>query len=198
MTPSRLASAAPAAPDRARRAFTLVEILIVVVVMALLASLVVPSLANATAPLPRAVSDLLEADFRRARVEAIGTVREIHMVAGADRDRWWLQPAGPLNSASALPASLRILGNGNLSPFAGLRLEPTIDSKTLSSGPASFAVFSTEGLRTMTRLELELVASVNSQALIRWEARPQRTQLVELPPKNEKDKKDEAKATSAK
>ena len=198
MTPSRLASAAPAAPDRARRAFTLVEILVVVVVMAILASLVVPSLANATAPLPRALSDLLEADFRRARVESIGTVREIHMVAGADRDRWWLQPAGPLDSASALPASLRILGNGNLSPFAGLRLEPTIDSTTPSSGPASFAVFSTEGLRTRTRIELELVASVNSQALIRWEAQPQRTQLVELPPKNEQDRKNEANATSAK
>jgi hypothetical protein len=39
---------------------------------------------------------------------------------------------------------------------------------------------------------------VNSQALIRWEAQPQRTQLVELPPKNEQDRKNEAKATSAK
>lgn len=87
MTPPRPDLTAPIAPNRARRAFTLVEILVVVVVMAILASLVVPSLANATAPLPRALSDLLEADFRRARVESIGTVREIHMVAGADRDR---------------------------------------------------------------------------------------------------------------
>lgn len=174
----------------ARRAFSLVEVLIVVLVLAILASLVVPSLANATAPLPRTIADLLEADFRRARTEAIGTVREMQMVVGADRDRWWLQPSGPLEPARAVPASMRILGNDNLAPFAGIRLEPTIDGRTPSNGPVAFAIFSTEGLRTATRLDLALVAAANAQTLIEWRAQPQRSQLTEVDP-NDDDQDDD-------
>lgn len=171
----------------ARRAFSLIEVLIVVLVLAILASLVVPSLANATAPLPRTIADLLEADFRRARTEAIGTVREMHMVVGADRDRWWLQPSGPLEPVRALPASMRVLGNDNLAPFAGIRLEPTIDGRTPSTGPVAFAIFSTEGLRSASRLELALVAAANAQTLIEWRVRPQRSQLTEVNPNDDDD-----------
>ncbi|MEY3142676.1 MAG: hypothetical protein RLY21_1169 [Planctomycetota bacterium] len=171
----------------ARRAFSLIEIVIVVLVLAILASLVVPSLANATAPLPRTIADLLEADFRRARTEAIGTVREMQMVVGADRDRWWLQPTGPLDAARAMPTSLRILGNGNLAPFAGIRLEPTIDGRIPSNGLVAFAIFSTEGLRSDSQLELALVATATAQTLIQWRVQPQRSQLTEVDPNDDDD-----------
>jgi Tfp pilus assembly protein FimT len=163
---------------------------IVVLVLAILASLVVPSLANATAPLPRTIADLLEADFRRARTEAIGTVREMQMVVGADRDRWWLQPTGPLDAARAMPTSLRILGNGNLAPFAGIRLEPTIDGRIPSNGLVAFAIFSTEGLRSDSQLELALVATATAQTLIQWRVQPQRSQLTEVDPNDDDDDDD--------
>ena len=179
-----------------RRAFTLIEILLVVLVVAILASLVIPNLANATAPLPRTIADLLEADFRRARTEAIGTVREMHMVLDADRDRWWLQPSGPVDQARALPASMRVLGQGNLASFAGLRLEPTIDGRTAPTGAVAFAIFGTDGLRTNSRLELALVASAGAETLIQWRVQPQRSQVAEVRPEEERDEEDEGDATT--
>ena len=174
-----------------RRAFTLVEVLIVVLVVAILASLVVPSLANATAPLPRTIADLLEADFRRARIEALGTVGQMQLVLGADRDRWWLQPAGQLDPARALPTSLRVLGNDNLAPFAALALEPTIDGVTPALGPVAFAVFTADGLRTGSRLELALVARATGGTLIEWRVQPQRSQLTEIQADDDDDDDDE-------
>jgi prepilin-type N-terminal cleavage/methylation domain-containing protein len=173
-----------------RRAFTLVEVLIVVLLLGILASLVVPSLANATAPLPRTVADLLEADFRRARIEALGAVAQMQLVVGADRDRWWLQPAGQLDPSRALPTSLRVLGNGNLAPFAGLALEPTIDGVAATRGPVAFAVFTPEGLRTGSRLELALVARATGGTLIEWRVPPQRSQLTEIRPDGDDDEED--------
>ena len=167
---------------RARRAFSLVELFIVVVVLAILASLVMPSMANATAPLPRTVGDLLEADFRRARTEAIVNAREMHMVVSAARDRWWLQPAGPTDPALAAPTSMRILGNGNLAPFAGIRLEPTIDGRAAAKSDVAFAIFGTEGLRSNSQLELELIDGAKGHTLIEWRVQPQRSQLVEVIP----------------
>jgi prepilin-type N-terminal cleavage/methylation domain-containing protein len=162
-----------------RRAFTLVEIMIVVLVLAILASLVVPTLANAAAPLPRAIADLLEADFRRARIESLGSVREIHMVIGGDRDRWWLQPAGAPRQAATLPSSMRVLGNGNLAPFAGCTREPIIDTNRAPTGPVAFALFSPDGLRSDTRLDLALVGARGAGTLLQWRVAPQRSQLIE-------------------
>lgn len=169
------------------RGFTLVEIMIVVLMLAILASLVGPTLANATAPLPRTIGDVLEADFRRARVEAISTVREMHLVVAADRAQWWLQPAGAPDAATALPSSTRILGLGNLAPFDGVLLEPTINGGKAPSAATPFAIFSTDGLRSSTRLEIALVNSATTKELIRWRAQPQRTQLTEVPPPAPKD-----------
>lgn len=166
---------------RGRRAagFTLIEVLIVVFIVAILASLVVPSLANAAAPLPRTVGDLLEADFRRARIESITAVRDIQAVVAADRDRWWLQATGPLDPRSALPNSLRILGSGNLAPFAGVRLEPKVDGTAVPRGATAFALFSPEGLRSASALEISLVTGTEPVELMRWTVAPQRAQLVE-------------------
>lgn len=179
MTPPRAHPESRPTGMSARRAFTLIEVMIVVLVLAILASLVVPSLANATAPLPRSIADLLEADFRRARIESIGTAREIHMVVGGDRDRWWLQSAGAPQPTAALPSSMRVLGAGNLAPFAGCTLQPTIDTKRVPSGPVAFALFSVEGLRSSTQLDLALVGASGSETLMQWRVAPQRSQLIE-------------------
>lgn len=167
-------------PRRRLRAFTLVEVMIVVLVVAILASLVVPSLASATAPLPRTIGDVLDADFRRARIEAVANVREMHVVVGADRDRWWIQPAGAARTAAALPSSLRILGTGNLASFDGLRIAPIVNGSPAARGAVAFAAFTAEGLRTNSRLEIELIAPAAEQPLARWRVEPQRSSLNDI------------------
>jgi prepilin-type N-terminal cleavage/methylation domain-containing protein len=161
----------------ARAAFTLVEVLIVILVLAILASLVLPSLANASTPLVRPIGDLLEADLRRARIESMGGLRETALVVGAERDRWWLQPLGALGEDRALPSSLRVFGSGSLRPYADHRLGLWRNGAALPAGDAIVAQFDLEGTRDDGAIGFALMDPTGSIELARWTLPPQRTRL---------------------
>ncbi|MBI1304525.1 MAG: prepilin-type N-terminal cleavage/methylation domain-containing protein [Phycisphaera sp.] len=177
---------------RAARAFSLMEILVVTTLLAVLASLVVPNLAGATAPLPREVGRVLELDLRRARIESIAAVREVQLVVGRQRDRWWLQPSGAIDARRALPSSYRILGSGNLAPFAGHRLEVELDGAPPPSSDFIVLSFNADGARDAAPVEIALVEPTNITSssdsdepeppvvAMRWRIEPQRSVLEEV------------------
>ena len=107
-------------PARARRGFTLVELLLVVGIVALFALLVVPGLASAGVAPAGPVARILEADLRRARTEAIARALPVSLVASADGRAWWLavEPAVDV----ALEGTFREFGRGALVDYAGNRM----------------------------------------------------------------------------
>lgn len=168
---------APCPRTRRRSGFTLIEVLIVVLVLAIFASMVVPGLANAQAPIPRPLADLIELDLRRAAIESVGSVRETVLVIGKERDRWWIQPGGRIDASLALPTSQRVLGTGNLAPFAGHRLDIVIDGARLPRGDAVAAAFDQRGTRDRAAVELTLLQAADGAQVARWTLEAQRTKL---------------------
>jgi prepilin-type N-terminal cleavage/methylation domain-containing protein len=170
-------------PRRAR-AFTLVELLLVVVVLAIMASLVVPTLANAAAPLTDQLAALLEADLKRGRLNAMGTMQRTILVIGADRDRWWLQPTGDISQERAIDASLRMLGSGNLSSFDGHRLVVQLGGDDAPEGDVVVATFDLEGNRDTVEIGVALVAPQAEEPLVQWTVRPERTRVAQVEPRS--------------
>jgi prepilin-type N-terminal cleavage/methylation domain-containing protein len=178
---------------RRARAFSLMEMLVVVALLGVLASLVVPNLAGATTPLPREVGRVLELDLRRARIESIAAVREVQLVVGRQRDRWWLQPSGAIDARRALPSSYRVLGAGNLAPYGGLRLGVELDGATPPRSDIVVFAFNSEGARDAVPVELSLLgppeqppqqsgwqADPPPAVLMRWRVAAQRSVLMEV------------------
>ena len=165
---------------RLRLGFTIVELLLVVIALGVIASLVVPSLANATAPIPRPIADLLQHDLRRARIESIGSVREMQLIIGQERDRWWLQPASAPDANAALLSSLRVLGQGNLAPFEGLRFELRVDGATPPRAHTPIATYSSQGARDRRQVDLTLLQPLDERAIARWRLEPQRSRLIDV------------------
>jgi len=163
---------------RFAKAFTLVEILLVALILAVMASLVVPTLANASAPLNDQVSALIDADLRRGRLTAMGTMQRTVLVVGRDRDRWWLQPTGAISEDRAVEASLRVLGVGNLSPFDGHRLEIALAGAEAPAGDVVVATFDLEGNRDAGEIGIQLVGPQSDDPLAQWMVRPERTRVV--------------------
>jgi prepilin-type N-terminal cleavage/methylation domain-containing protein len=163
---------------RGAHAFTLVELLLVVIVLAVAASFVVPTLANASAPIGEHLASLLESDLRRARLHSMGTLRSSILVVGADRDRWWLQPVGDIREDRAIEGSLRVFGMGNLGPFAGHRLEVALDGADAPEGSVAVATFDLEGNRDAREIGFALLAPDAEAPLARWTTRAERTRLV--------------------
>jgi len=170
----------PTSGAQRMRGFTLVELLIVAVVLAVLAAIVVPTLGNATAPLPRPLADLIEHDLRRARIESIGQVREMLVVVGRERDRWWIQTADAAGAQGALPNSVRILGRGTLAPFEGLALELRVDGATPPSADALIAAYTAQGVRDNRTVDVTLVHQAADEPVARWRIAPQRSRLQDI------------------
>lgn len=182
-------------PARRLRAFTLVEVLVVVIVLAILASVALPTLAGASAPIARPIADLLENDLRRARLEAMGSMRETVLAIGADRDSWWLQPTGGVGAGQgsgvgpavapvlgrdlALAASLRVFGSGTLEPYAGHRLAVAIDGVDLADGDAILARFDDEGTRDASTARIALVSPIDQREIGNWSLDSRRVRLRE-------------------
>lgn len=147
-------------PRTRTRAFTLIELLVVVTVLAVLAAAALPGLANAATPAPRPVADLLEADLRRAKIEAMSALQPMQLVVAADRSRWWLQPLGSPNHDNATPASLRAFGFGALEPYRGFTLEVRIDGELAPSEDVPVALFNDLGSRDEREIQITLVPPV--------------------------------------
>lgn len=139
---------------RLARAFTLVEVLIVVTLLAILATLVAPGLANATAPLPQTIVSTLEIDMRRASIEAIGRLTPVAVVVSADRSGWWV--AERTTPTNPIPGTVRMMGSGSLGPFAGYTLDLTVDGLEPSSGDVILCEFNTVGARDVSLVTLAL------------------------------------------
>jgi prepilin-type N-terminal cleavage/methylation domain-containing protein len=123
-----------------QRAFTLVELMVVVALLAILATLVAPGLVNASAPLPQTIISTIEIDMRRACIEA-----------------WWI--ATVARPDEPIPGTTRILGNGSLQPFKDYTLAVTVNGEDPSLGDARIVTFNTVGARDSGVVTLRLINS---------------------------------------
>ena len=163
---------------RVRRAFTLIEVLVVVSIIAIMASLVAPTFSNAATPMPQTIVSILEIDMRRASIEAIGRMSPVAIVVGAQRDRWWIAPIPNGGSPGApIDGTTRIFGNGTLGPFAGYRMALGLNGADAPEGDTVFAVFDTVGARDASTVALGLIGPNNGTALEEWNLSPQRTKF---------------------
>lgn len=159
-----------------RRAFTLVEVLVVVTIIAILAAVVMPNLASAAAPMPGTIARVLEVDMRRASIEAIGRVEGVVLVVTEERDGWWIAEQDAL--ATPIPGTFRRLGSGPLEPFAGYTLEIDADGAPLAPGDTTVAGFDFVGARDERTLEVRLIAPEVPDAVATWLLEPQCTRFI--------------------
>lgn len=158
-------------------AFSLVEILVVVLIVATMAVLTMPLLASALTPPPDHFAAMLEADFKRARLAAMGRLRPMLVVVGSERDRWWIQLEGEPTPEDALRNSMRTFGAGTLGPFEGYRLAIRVGGADIADGNVTIATFDLEGNRDAAELRIELQAPGADAAGGTWTVRPERTRL---------------------
>ena len=140
-----------------QRAFTLVELMVVVALLAILATLVAPGLVNASAPLPQTIISTIEIDMRRACIEAIGRLEPVSVVLSGDRTSWWI--ATVARPDEPIPGTTRILGNGSLQPFKDYTLAVTVNGEDPSLGDARIVTFNTVGARDSGVVTLRLINS---------------------------------------
>jgi prepilin-type N-terminal cleavage/methylation domain-containing protein len=105
----------------ARRAFSFVEVLVVVGILGLFAALVIPRLASAKLPLATPVENTLEADLRLARTEAIARAKPVVFVLAAGGDAWWIADAA--NPSEPIERTRREFGRGTLTELNGVTIE---------------------------------------------------------------------------
>lgn len=164
---------------QARRAFTLIEVLVVVALLAIMASLVAPTFSNASTPMPQTLSSILEIDMRRASIEAIGRMSSVALVVGGERDRWWIEPVGPGGArGTPIDGTTRLLGNGALGPFAGYRLDIGVNGEDAPAGSFDLFIFDTVGGRDERTISVGVLPPNSAVALETWNLEPQRTKFT--------------------
>lgn len=166
-------------PDRPavrRSAFTLVEVLVVAVILAIMAALVTPTLTNASAPLPDSVRVLLETDMRRTSAEAVARMQPVVVVIGADRTSWWIASAASPETAFA--GTKRVFGNGTLLAFQGYQLAVEINGAAASGGDVAAVTFDPLGGRDETTVRIGVVAPSQTEPDPLWTLEPRRTKFA--------------------
>ncbi|MFM1868541.1 MAG: hypothetical protein RL591_1949 [Planctomycetota bacterium] len=123
MSPNKLSTLlAPRTSHHAwRRAFSFVEVLVVVGILGLFAALVIPRLASARLPLATPVENTLEADLRLARTEAIARSKPIVFVVAEGGDAWWIADA--TTPSEPIDRTRREFGRGALTELHGVTIE---------------------------------------------------------------------------
>lgn len=161
----------------ARRAFTMIEMLVVAAVVAVFASLVIPSLAGAGTPSASVLEPVIEADLQRARTEAMARGKGVSLVVAADGSRWWL--AQTKDASTPIDGTMREFGRGSLVPFAGMRLSLTADADDAEpNGARVLAAFDANGARDESLQTLEFGPRNARKALGRWSLAPGRARLT--------------------
>ena len=158
------------------RAFSLLELLLVVGVIGVFAGLVIPGFADASRPLGEPVCQTLEADLRRARTEAMVRSESVVAVADAKGGAWWLGLAR--SPGVALDGTRRQLGSGGLSAAKRAHLVVKTDAagNTDETDYIVFARFDTLGARDESTTVFEL-RDEDGRAAGRWTMNAGRTRL---------------------
>ncbi len=162
-----------------RRAFTLVELMIVVGVIGVFAGVVIPRMGDGARPIAARVAEILEADLRRARTEALARGGPIVAVAAADGHAWWL--AGAKTPATPIDGTERQFGRSGLAPMKGATLTITNDDAAEEAaeinGCVVFASFDALGSRDESTPAFTLHDATGA-SLANWTLPAGRTRLA--------------------
>lgn len=160
------------------RGFTFVEVLVVVGILGLFASLVIPRLASAKLPVATPVENTLEADLRLARTEAIARARTIAFVIAEDGAAWWIAEA--TNPTEPIERTRREFGRGALTELDGVTIAvESSDHGSVSKLQSVHVIATFDALGTRDTGVVELLArDARGSHIARWTLPAGRTRLT--------------------
>lgn len=162
-------------PSRHRRGFSMVELMLVVAIVGLFAGIVIPNFANGSRPLGQPVADMLNADLRRARTEAMVRNQPVVAVAARDGSAWWLATAS--DPTAPIDGTLRTFGRGGLAPADRAQLIVKGVAET-DDDQRVFALFDALGSRDDGEATFEM-RDAQGSVVGRWTLLPGRARLTQ-------------------
>ena len=157
-----------------RRAFTMLELLLVVGLLTLFASIVIPGLSSAPESIAPPVEAALDADLRLARTEAIARAQPVVLATSMNGDSWWI--AARETPDVPIEGSLREFGRGTLVAARGAELHVQGESVRETANTLIVAQFDALGSRDEGALVLSL-QSAGGKPLTEWTLAAGRTRL---------------------